>query len=127
MIIRNTRVVHALLGNDTAPWTVAFARGLLEAVLTGGIAFFGIWSQTDDIRLLITAGMVPFLSVLSLRFAAEGLVAAGMGGAVQAVLIFVPIPDAQKVELMTALGPGVILLSYVLFGFLDQHTKGGKG
>ena len=80
MMIRNTRVVHALLGNDTAPWTVAFARGLLEAVLTGGIAFFGIWSQTDDIRLLITAGMVPFLSTLLLRFAAEGLVDSGKDG-----------------------------------------------
>ena len=78
-MIRDTKIVHALLGNDTPPWTVAFARGLLEAVLTGGIAFFTIWSQTDDVRLLITAGMVPFLSVLSLRFAAEGLVDSGKG------------------------------------------------
>ena len=81
MKMRDTKIVHALLGNDTAPTVTGLTRGL---------------------------------------------VAAGMGGAVQAVLIFVPIPDAQKVELMTALGPGVILLSYVLFGFLDQHTKGGK-
>ena len=73
-MIRETKIAHALLGNDTAPWIVAFARGLLGALLTGGISFFGIWSQTDDIRLLVTSFMVPFMSYLSLRFGLEGAV-----------------------------------------------------
>lgn len=70
--MRDSKVVHALLGNDTPPWVVAFARGLISALLTGGIAFFGTWAQTDDIRLLITAGMVPFLTTLMLRWGLEG-------------------------------------------------------
>lgn len=73
-MIRDSRVMHALLGNDTPPWTVAFARGLLEAVLTGALAFFGVWSQTEEPKALIAAGMVPFLSILLFRWVAEGAV-----------------------------------------------------
>ena len=78
-MIRDSRVVHALLGNDTPPTVTGLTRGI---------------------------------------------VAAGLTGIVQAVIVFLPIPDAQKIELMAALAPTVIFLSYLLFGFLDQRMKG---
>ena len=50
----------------------------------------------------------------------------GRSGIVPAVIVLLPIPDAQKVELIGALAPTVTFLGYLLFGFLDQRLKGGK-
>ena len=55
-----------------SPWKVALIRGFGSAVVTGALAFLGIWTQSDDVKILVTAGMVPFLTTLSLRFGLEG-------------------------------------------------------
>ena len=65
---------HALIGNDTPPWIVAASRGFLTALLAGAANFFMVWSQTDDVKLLITTPSGVFLSVLTLRWAAEGII-----------------------------------------------------
>ena len=65
---------HAIVGNDTPAWIVAAARGVLLAFITGAIAFFQIWAQTDDIKLLISVPATTFLTVLSGRWAAEGII-----------------------------------------------------
>lgn len=56
------------------PWQVAAGRALLSAAIAGGLAFLAVWSQTDDVKTLVTAGLVPFLSVLSTRLGLEGYV-----------------------------------------------------
>ena len=67
-------VHHAWYGNDAPPWVVAGVRALVGALITGLLSFFTIWTQTDDVRVLITAFMVPFLTVLGGRFGVEGAV-----------------------------------------------------
>ena len=54
----------------------------------------------------------------------RGIVAAAMMGFVNMLLIFIPIPDAQKVELIAAASPVVILVSYIVYGQLDKAVKG---
>ena len=54
----------------------------------------------------------------------RGIVAAAMMGFVNMMLIFIPIPDAQKVELIAAASPVVILVSYIVYGQLDKAVKG---
>ena len=56
--------------------------------------------------------------------ATRGVVAAAMMGFVNMLLIFIPIPDEQKVELLAAVSPVVILGSYMLYGQLDRTVKG---
>ncbi|KKL81368.1 hypothetical protein LCGC14_1995460 [marine sediment metagenome] len=65
---------HWIVGNDTPPWIVAAARGLLTALLAAATNFFMVWSQTDDVKLLISGPSGVFLSVLTLRLAAEGII-----------------------------------------------------
>ena len=74
---------HALIGNDTAPWIVAGARGLLSALILGGISFFSIWSQTDDVKLLISTPGTVFLSTLIIRWGLEGTIDARKNGGTQ--------------------------------------------
>ena len=75
--MKDNIIVHALVGNDVSPWMVAAARGLLAAVIAGATGFFATWAQTDEVKLLVTAGFTPFLTVLTLRFLAEGVIDAG--------------------------------------------------
>jgi hypothetical protein len=63
---------HALVGNDAHPALVAFARGMLEAVIVGALAFLAMWSETNDAKILAIAGLTPFLLVLLARFVSEG-------------------------------------------------------
>ena len=65
---------HWIVGSDTAPWIVSGARGLLTAILAGAVMFFNTWAQTDDVKLLITTPMGTFFTVLTLRWAAEGII-----------------------------------------------------
>ncbi len=65
---------HALIGNDTNPALVAAARALLGAVIAGATGFLGVWSQTDEVKVLVIAGLGPFLAVISTRFVGEGFI-----------------------------------------------------
>lgn len=65
---------HALVGNDTPPWVVAGARGLLEAGLVAGAIFLMGWEADDSAREMIRSAGVPFLLVLGLRWFGEGFV-----------------------------------------------------
>jgi hypothetical protein len=51
---------------------VALVRGILHALLAGGLAFLGVWSQTDDLKTLSIAFATPALTVLGTRFLGEG-------------------------------------------------------
>ena len=53
-------------------WKIAAARGLLAAVVSGGLAFLAVWSQTDDLKTLLIAGLTPGLTTLGIRFLGEG-------------------------------------------------------
>ena len=65
---------HALMGNDAHPAAVAFARGLLTAVIAGAVSFFGVWQTTDELKVLVTSGVVPFLTVFAARVLGEGYI-----------------------------------------------------
>lgn len=56
----------------------------------------------------------------------RGIVAAALTGAANAVLIFLPIDDGQKVAFLSAVNPILILCSYVLYGYLDNIMKRRK-
>ena len=54
----------------------------------------------------------------------RGALAAAMMGAVNFVMILIPIPAETKVELNVALGPVIILGSFMLYGHIDKAVKG---
>jgi hypothetical protein len=67
---------HWIVGNDVPPWCVAAARGLLGAVVVGGIAFFNAWAQTDDIAdpfVIRTTGLAV-LAWIGVRAGIEGVI-----------------------------------------------------
>ena len=53
-------------------WKIAAARAGATAVLVGALAFLTAWSQTDDVKLLIIAGLTPALTTLGMRLGVEG-------------------------------------------------------
>jgi len=63
---------HVIVGNDTHPLLVAAARALLGASLVGGISFLGVWQSTDEMKVLITSGVLPALTYLAARLGIEG-------------------------------------------------------
>ncbi len=65
---------HYVVGNDRPPWAISLVRGFISALITGGIGFLGVWSQTDEVKVLVIAGALPFLTTLSLRFGLEGTI-----------------------------------------------------
>lgn len=65
-------IYHVLVGNDTHPLLVAAARSLLGASLLGASSFLGVWQSTDEVKVLITAGLVPFIGYLMARLGIEG-------------------------------------------------------
>ena len=72
MELRDTRAAHALIGNDTAPRVVEFARGTLIAIVTGASASLAAWSQTDVAKEIAIPGLTVFLTTFSLRALCEG-------------------------------------------------------
>lgn len=70
----NWFIQHCIIGNDMPPWVVALCRGFLAAFITGALGFLAVWQNTDDVRVLVTAGAVPFLTTLALRFGLEGAI-----------------------------------------------------
>ena len=63
---------HYVVGNDRPPWTISLVRGIISAIITGALAFLATWTQTDDVKLIISATMTPALTVLMVRFGLEG-------------------------------------------------------
>ena len=63
---------HAIVGNDTSPRLVAFARGTLIAVVVGASAAIAAWSQTDVAKEIAIPGLTVFLTTFSLRALGEG-------------------------------------------------------
>ena len=68
---------HSYVGNDTKPWIVALVRAIVSAALLGASGFLTMWSQTDEVKLLIIAGLTPAVGLLILRFGIEGIVDTG--------------------------------------------------
>lgn len=50
----------------------AMYRGLILAFIAGGTAFFTTFTQTDNVKLMISAFALPFLATLATRWAGEG-------------------------------------------------------
>lgn len=67
-------VYHLIVGNDVPPWSVALARGVLGAVVVGGLALFNAWAQTDDIPFLIRTTGIAVLTYIGLRAGIEGII-----------------------------------------------------
>ena len=65
---------HILIGNDAPAWATAAARALVGALITGGLSFFAMWSQTDELKQLVIAFATPALGYLGVRFGIEGAV-----------------------------------------------------
>lgn len=63
---------HKFVGNDEHPLIVAACRALAGAMIVGGTGFLGVWQSTDDVKILISAGVGPFLSYLGVRLGVEG-------------------------------------------------------
>ena len=53
-------------------WKIAAGRAILSAVIVGGLGFLAVWSQTDDLKTLIIAGLTPALTTLGMRLGVEG-------------------------------------------------------
>ena len=43
-------------------YIVAATRGLIIGVLVGASAFFATWSQTDEVKVLVSAAAVPAIT-----------------------------------------------------------------
>ncbi len=65
---------HAIVGNDAPPWVTATARGILGAVVVGGLAFFNAWAQTDDVGFLIRTTGIAVLGWIGMRAGIEGMI-----------------------------------------------------
>lgn len=57
----------------------AAIRAVIGAVIVGSLGFLSIWSQTDDTKVLISAGLTPALSYLAVRLGIEGYIDAKNG------------------------------------------------
>ena len=68
---------HLYVGNGRPPWAVAFTRAIIGASLIGAAAFLVMWSQTDEVKVLVIAGLTPFIGHLALRFGVEGVIDTG--------------------------------------------------
>ena len=68
---------HLYIGNDRPPWMVALTRAIVGASLLGASAFLAMWSQTDDVKVLLIAGLTPFIGHLLIRFGIEGVIDTG--------------------------------------------------
>lgn len=55
-------------------WATATLRAIASAVIVGALGFLSVWASTDDIKTLVTAGLVPALTVLGTRLGIEGLI-----------------------------------------------------
>jgi hypothetical protein len=55
-------------------WKTAGFRAVVTAVTTGLLAALGVWSQTDDVKTIAIAGLIPFLTIIAARFGIEGAV-----------------------------------------------------
>ena len=66
-------LIHTWTGNDTHALLTAGLRGLVGAVITGALGFLAVWQTTDETKVLITAGLVPFLTYLATRLGLEGV------------------------------------------------------
>ena len=75
MIMDN--LYHLYVGNDRPPWAVALTRAIVGAVLLGASGFLTTWSQTDEVKLLIIAGLTPAIGYLLVRFGIEGIIDTG--------------------------------------------------
>jgi len=67
-------MLHSIIGNDTHPAVVAAVRAFLGAFITGGLGFLAVWQSTEEVKVLVTAGVTPFLSYLAIRLGLEGIV-----------------------------------------------------
>ena len=71
---------HLYVGNGRPPWAVALTRALVGAALIGAAAFLAMWSQTDDVKTLVIAGLTPAIGHLLYRFGVEGYIDTGRKG-----------------------------------------------
>ena len=55
-------------------WQVAAIRAVIGASITGALGFLAAWANTDEIKILVSAGVVPFLTYLGMRLGVEGVV-----------------------------------------------------
>ncbi len=69
-----TAVWHLVLGNDTPPQLVALARSIMGGLALGILGFLAMWSQTDEVKLLIIAGGQPFVTFILWRLGFEGII-----------------------------------------------------
>ena len=53
----------------------------------------------------------------------RGILAAGMAGIVNTILLLLPIDNAAKAALMATINPTLIMLSYLLYAFLEPWFK----
>ena len=67
-------LAHWVIGNDTHPAVVAATRAVIGAVITGGLGFLAVWQSTEEVKVLVTAGVTPFLSYLAIRLGLEGFI-----------------------------------------------------
>ena len=68
---------HLYVGNGRPPWAVALTRAIVGAALIGAAAFLAMWSQTDEVNVLVIAGLTPAIGHLLYRFGVEGVIDQG--------------------------------------------------
>ena len=55
-------------------WKVAAARAVVTAAIVGALGALAMWSQTDDVKQVLIAGLTPAFTVLAIRLGAEGII-----------------------------------------------------
>lgn len=67
-------VYHSFVGNDAHPILVAATRAVVGAFIAGALGFLGAWMNTDEVKALVSAGLIPFFTFLGWRLGVEGLI-----------------------------------------------------
>ena len=53
---------------------MALTRAIVVASLIGAAEFLAMWSQTDEVKVLVIASLTPFIGHILLRFGIEGVI-----------------------------------------------------
>ena len=55
-------------------WQIAALRAVITALVVGSIAALTVWQTTDDVKAVVTTGLLSGLTVIAARLGVEGTI-----------------------------------------------------
>lgn len=55
-------------------WQIAALRAVVTAAVVGSIAALTVWQSTDDVKAVVTTGLISGLSIIAARLGVEGYI-----------------------------------------------------